>query len=63
MRCCLSIIVLGLCGCVSGALAGTSSLEFTQIVQQPFGFGAFEPSISADGSRVAFRTTDRKSVV
>lgn len=37
--------------------ASAQDLSFKQITQLPFGFGMFEPSISADGSRVAFRTT------
>ncbi len=40
----------------SGANAGTPVL-FEQIVNQPFGVGMVEPTISADGRRVAFRTT------
>jgi len=39
----------------ASALAGPPGV-FEQIVVQPFGVGMFEPSISADGMRVAFRT-------
>lgn len=41
----------------SWALADLPGYRFAQITTQPYGFGMFEPSISADGRRVAFRST------
>jgi Tol biopolymer transport system component len=43
-----------LLACLSAPVLGA---EFQQVTFFDFGFGVFEPSLSADGQRVAFRTT------
>jgi Tol biopolymer transport system component len=40
-----------------GPCLGAEAVEFEQITFFDFGTGVFEPSLSADGGRVAFRTT------
>ncbi|MEL6499354.1 MAG: GC-type dockerin domain-anchored protein [Planctomycetota bacterium] len=47
---CVSILLIA--GAAHAQLA-----DFAQVTETPFGFGMFEPSLSADGSRIAFRTT------
>ena len=53
-----TVTIAGLCLLMVAATAGGEvAWDFVQITQTPYGFGMFEPSISVDGCRVAFRTS------
>lgn len=47
------------CVCMGAVMtpAVAASFDFVQLTETPFGYGMFEPSISSDGTRVAFSAT------
>lgn len=51
------LLTATLCTGLAGAALASGDYKFEQATALGFGFGMFEPSLSADGRKVAFRTT------
>lgn len=51
------LLALGLAASMLPSAWANTPAAFRQIVVQPFGVGMFEPTLSADGMQVAFRST------